>query len=164
MTQPQTCSEHATFLLTDCLHFFALPMLPGADAKGSAWCGDHDAMRPCCRGVCVLSYVARVASFAGFTLAAEAANQMHLAHAAWLATDAQSAFPADQVDCACLAVVAKDSRSAKFASSANRDVKGHRDGQWSAETEASAAPRASSASSLSLPPPGHPVSPHKAPA
>lgn len=90
-----------------------------SDAIGSALCVDHAVMRPCCRGVCALTHVARVASlasFAGFTLDADFANQTRRAHAAWLATFARHA---DQVDCARLAHHAKGACSAKFASSAN---------------------------------------------
>jgi hypothetical protein len=93
-----------------------------SDAIGSALCVDHAGMRPCCRGVCALSHVARVASlasFAGFTLDAEIANQTPRAHAAWPATFAPLACDADQVDCARLAHQAKVACSAKFASSAN---------------------------------------------
>jgi hypothetical protein len=78
-------------------------------------------MRPCCRHVCAFSHIAgfaSLASFAGFTLDADIANQTHRTHAAWLATYAQSARDADQVDCARLALIAKHSPSAGFASSA----------------------------------------------
>jgi hypothetical protein len=63
-TRSATCSEHARFLLTDCLHFCGSNVATDSDAIGSAWCVDHDAMRPRCRRVCALRHVARVASLA----------------------------------------------------------------------------------------------------
>jgi hypothetical protein len=105
-----------------------------------------------CRRVCALSHVARVASlasFEGFAVEADIANQTHHAHAAWLATFAQSACHADQVDCARLALRAEESRSAEFASSANPTTGrlprpgSCRDGRWSAGSGASVAPRCS---------------------
>ena len=122
-TQPQTCSEHARFLLTDCLHF------RGANVARSPTPLDPPGasiMTPCVRAAAVYALsvtVARVAtpaSFAGFTIQADIAIQTHRANAAWHAAYAQSAFQADQADCARLALIAKDARSAKFASSANR--------------------------------------------
>ena len=129
---------------------------------GSAWCVHHDGMRPALPP-CMRSQSRREgrdfprlsqASLFKRTSRFRRIARMPLGIAAY----AQSAFHADQVDCARLALIAKDARSAKFASSANprtRDGKGHCDGRWSAGSEASAAPRASSTSSLSLPPTGH---------
>ena len=121
-TRSAACSEHARFLLTDCLHFRGSNVAPiptPLDPPGAS------IMTPCVRAAAVyalsvtVARVASLASFAGFTIQADIANQTHRAHAAWLATFAQSACHADQVDCARLALNAKDARSAKFASSAN---------------------------------------------
>jgi hypothetical protein len=82
-------------------------------------------MRSCVRAAEVyavsvnVARFASLASFAGLTLEADIANQTHRAHAAWLATFALSACHAEQVDCALLALHARDARSAEFASSAN---------------------------------------------
>jgi hypothetical protein len=155
LSMPGFCSQTA--------YIFRGPSVTSdSDAIGSDLCVDHDAMRPCCRRGCALSHVASVASlasFAGCTLAADIANQTHHAHAAWLTAFAQPACHADQVDCARLAVIARESPSANFASSANlakpATGKATSAGRWSAESETSAAPRASLTSSLMLPPTGH---------
>jgi hypothetical protein len=60
--------------------------------------------------VAKVARVASLASFAGFILDADIANQTHRAHAPSLATYAQSAFHAGQVDGARLALIANDSR------------------------------------------------------
>jgi hypothetical protein len=121
-TGSAACSEHARFSLTDCLHFSRCTWCPiptPLDPPGAS------IMTACVRAAAVYALsltVARVASlayFAGFTIQADIANRTRRAHAAWLATYAQSTFQADQVDCARLALIAKGSCSAKFASSAN---------------------------------------------
>jgi hypothetical protein len=82
-------------------------------------------MTACVRAAAVYALsvtVARVAtpaSFAGFAIQADIAIQTDRANAAWHAAYAQSAFQTDPADCPRLALIAKDSGSAKFASSAN---------------------------------------------
>jgi hypothetical protein len=126
-TQPQTCSEHARFSLTDCLHFSSKlwrrqcsPTPTPLDPPGAS------IMTACVRAAAAYALsvtvvrVATPAPFAGFAIQADIAIQAHRAHAARCAPYAQSAFQADHADCARLALIAKDARSAKFASSANR--------------------------------------------
>ncbi len=122
-TRSAACSEHARFLLTDCLHFsrcqcspLPTPLNPpSASIMTACVCAAAVYALPV-----TVARVASLASFAGFAIQADIAHQMHRAHAAWHAECARSACHADQVDCANVAHHAKDARSAEFASSANR--------------------------------------------
>lgn len=144
---PSFCSQTA--------YIFAVPMAPDSDAIGSAKCVDHDAMRPCCRRIChsVTSRGSRVSRLARASLFKRTSRIRRIAR---MPLGTLSARGQRATLIKWIARVALSSRKTRVPRRSRHPRTARRERPQRQSTvcgsEASAAPRACSARSLSLAP------------